>query len=157
MGVVDYEQAIRTIEMNPYDIYTETHEMVTRDFTHHLERLLAMRARLRGVMTKMTDNVLNNSHSRTSMPIHMAELGSSNFDQEFTLSLLGSEKNALDQIEAAIKRVEDGMYGRCETCGMKIRKPRLEAIPYAAQCVQCAAELEPIDFRRRSQPRVLPR
>ena len=36
------------------------------------------------------------------MPNHMAELGSGNFDQELTLSLLGSERNALDQIEAAI-------------------------------------------------------
>ena len=72
----------------------------------------------------------------------MAELGSGNFDQELTLSLLGSEKDALDQIEAAIERIEDGSYGRCETCGVKIPKSRLEAIPYAAQCVQCASQQE---------------
>jgi DnaK suppressor protein len=72
----------------------------------------------------------------------MAELGTGNFDQELTLSLLGSERNALDQIEAAIKRGEEGSYGRCEECGRKIPKTRLEAIPYAAQCVRCALKQE---------------
>ena len=69
----------------------------------------------------------------------MAELGSDNFDQELTLSLLGSEENALEQIEGH-ERIEDGSYGQCETCGMKIPKSRLEAIPYAARvCPMCFA------------------
>jgi DnaK suppressor protein len=94
-------------------------------------------------MTQMEDNALNKDHATTtSMPNHMAELGSSNFDQEFTLSLLGNEKNALDQIEAAIIRIEDGSYGRCETCGVQIPKARLNAIPYAILCVQCASQQE---------------
>jgi DnaK suppressor protein len=94
-------------------------------------------------MTQMEDNALNQDHSRTtSMPTDMAELGSGNFDQEFTLSLLGSEKDALDQIEGALERIEDGSFGQCEECGTKIPKPRLEAIPYAALCVQCASQQE---------------
>ena len=94
-------------------------------------------------MTQMEDNALNKDHSKiTSMPNHMAELGSGNFDQELTLSLLGSENDALDQIEAAIERIEDGTYGQCEECGRKIAKPRLEAIPYTARCVRCASEQE---------------
>jgi DnaK suppressor protein len=72
----------------------------------------------------------------------MAELGSDNFDQEITLSLLGNEKDALDQIEAAIQRIEDGSYGQCGTCGVQIPMARLEAIPYAALCVQCASQKE---------------
>lgn len=78
----------------------------------------------------------------TSMPNHMAELASGNFDQEFTLNLLESETDALDQIEAAIERIENGRYGDCETCGAKIPKARLQAIPYAAQCVRCASQQE---------------
>jgi hypothetical protein len=48
----------------------------------------------------------------------------------------------LDQIEAAIERIEDGSYGRCEECGEEIPKSRLEAIPYAAECVRCASQEE---------------
>ena len=115
--------------------------MTKTDLTLCRERLLALRARLRGDMTQMEDNALNKDHAKTtSMPNHMAELGSGNFDQELTLSLLGSENDALDQIEAAIERIEDGSYGQCEECGGKIPKPRLEAIPYAALCVQCASQ-----------------
>jgi len=132
--------------------------MTKPDFTLHRQRLLALRARLQGDVTQMADNALNEDHSRTThMPTDMAELGTDNFDQELTLSLLGSEENALAQIEAAITRIEDGSYGRCETCDVKIPKSRLQAIPYAAQCVQCASEQEPIDFRRGSQHRVLRR
>ncbi|MGO9112450.1 MAG: TraR/DksA family transcriptional regulator [Thermoguttaceae bacterium] len=88
------------------------------------------------------------------------ELGSGNFDQELTLSLLGSERNALDQIETAITRIENGSYGRCETCGVNIPNARLKAIPYAALCVRCASEQENVlttlAFRESSQHRVLP-
>ncbi len=109
--------------------------MVTMDFTPHLERLLALRARLRGDMNQMAANALMEAKS-TSIPTDMAELGSEDFDQELTLSLLGSKGNALEQIETAIERIEEGTYGRCETCGGRIPKIRLEALPYAAQCVR---------------------
>jgi DnaK suppressor protein len=113
------------------------------DMALHRDRLLALRARLQGDMTQMEDNALNKDHNTTtSMPNHMAELGSGNFDQELTLSLLGSEENALDQIDGALKRIEDGSFGLCEECGMKIPKSRLEAIPYAALCVRCTSQRE---------------
>ena len=131
--------------------------MTNTDLMLHRERILALRARLQGDMTQMADNALNKDHSNTTrMPTDMAEVGTGNFDQELTLSLVGSGENALDQIEAAIARIEDGSYGRCETCGGRIRKSRLQAIPYAAQCVRCASEQEIMPTTFDSQ-RVLPR
>jgi DnaK suppressor protein len=117
--------------------------MTQKALTLQRERLLALRATLQGDMTQMEDNALNKDHARTtSMPIDMAELGSENFDQEFTLSLLGNEKDALNQIDAAIERIEDGSYGRCGTCGMQIPKARLNVLPYAALCMRCASQQE---------------
>ena len=117
--------------------------MTEPDLTLHRERLLALRARLQGDMTQMEDNALNKDLSKTTrMPNDMAELGSGNFDQEFTLSLLGNEKDALDQIDAALKRIHDGSFGRCELCNAVIPKVRLQAIPYAALCVGCASQQE---------------
>jgi DnaK suppressor protein len=117
--------------------------MTNTDLTLHREKLLALRARLLGDMTQMEDNALNKEQNKTtSMPINMAELGSETSDQELTLALLGSDKDALDQIEAAIARIDEGGFGRCQDCGGKIPKSRLEAIPYAAQCVQCASQRE---------------
>jgi DnaK suppressor protein len=117
--------------------------MTKTDFTFHRKSLLALRARRQGDMTQMEDNALNKDRSiATSMPTDMAELGTGNFDQDLTLSLLGSGNAALDQIDGALKRIEDGSFGQCEECGVKIPQPRLEAIPFAARCVQCASRRE---------------
>lgn len=122
------------------------------------EQLLALRARLRGDVNQMVD-VAFTENGATRMPIHMAELGSESFDRELALKLLGSERNALDLIESAIARLDDGSYGRCVTCGARIPRSRLEAIPYAAQCVRCASEQEGASLQLSStrQKRARPR
>ena len=117
--------------------------MTKTNFTPNRERLLALRARFQGDVTQMEENALNKEHSTTTtIPNDMAKPGIGNFDQELILSLLGSEKDALDQIDGALEQIEDGSYGRCEECGEPIPKPRLEAIPYAAVCIQCASRRE---------------
>jgi DnaK suppressor protein len=115
--------------------------MTKPNLTIHRDRLLALRARLQGDMTQMEDNALNKDKT-ASIPTDTEEIGTANFDQEFTLSLLANEKDALDQIDGALKRIEDGSYGQCETCAVKIPESRLEAIPYAARCVHCASQQE---------------
>jgi DnaK suppressor protein len=111
------------------------------------ERLLALRARLRGDVSAMADAALRKTRSEangdlSSMPIHMADIGSDNYEQEFTLSLMESDEVTLDSIEAAIEKIEDGMYGVCEDCAGPISKARLNAIPYAPLCIKCAQKHE---------------
>ena len=48
----------------------------------------------------------------------------------------------LKQVEAALKKVEDGKYGTCEQCGHKILETRLEIMPYTEFCMQCLSEIE---------------
>jgi DnaK suppressor protein len=116
--------------------------MTNTDLTLYRERLLALRASLLGDVTQMEEDSLKDHCKTTSIPTDMEELGSDNADQELTVSLLESNKSILDQIEAAIERIEDGTYDRCEECGGKIPKTRLEAIPYAALCIHCASQGE---------------
>ena len=59
-----------------------------------------------------------------AMPIHMAELGSDNFEQEFTLGLMEAEEDTLGLIEAALERIDGGSYGRCVECDGLIPKAR---------------------------------
>lgn len=111
------------------------------------EMLLKLRARLRGDVNAMADAALNKTRSEasgdlSSMPIHMADVGTDNFEQEFTLSLMETEEAALEQIENALERIEDGTYGICLECDGKILKARLNAIPYAPFCIKCASKLE---------------
>ncbi len=110
--------------------------------THYRERLLALRARLLGDTTQIEDDAWKDHAKTVSIPTDAEELGSDNAEQELTLNLLGSDKQTLNQIDAAIQRIEDGDYGRCEQCGMNIPESRLNAIPYAAECVRCATQEE---------------
>ena len=111
------------------------------------ELLLAMRARLRGDVTAMADAALNKTRMEangdlSSMPIHMADIGSDNYEQEFTLSMMETEESTLEAIESALERIEDRTYGSCEDCEKAIRKTRLKAIPYTTLCIGCASERE---------------
>ena len=114
------------------------------------EKLLVLRARLRGDVITMTDAALNKNRMDASgdlsaMPIHMADLGSDNFEQEQTLSFMQSEHGFLEMVDEALMRLKEGKYGICEGCECWIPRARLNAIPYAAQCVTCAASDEQND------------
>ena len=111
------------------------------------DKLLSLRARLRGEVSQMAETALKKNRGdgrgeTSSMPIHMADLGSDNFEQEFTLSLMENEEEAISAVEMALERIDDGTYGQCEECGCKIPKARLNAIPYAPLCVKCASTQE---------------
>ena len=54
------------------------------------------------------------------------------------LSLADGLKQRLDDLQAAIHRVEAGTYGKCERCGQDIAPERLEAVPAARMCIRCA-------------------
>ena len=114
--------------------------MTNTDLALHREKLLALRASLLGDMTQMEDDTLKDHRKTMSIPTDREEIGSDTTDQELTVSLLGSDKDVLDQIETALQRIEDGGYGRCEECGEPIPKNRLDAVPYAADCERCAAQ-----------------
>ena len=120
---------MKKVEMKPYKL-----------------QLLSLRARLRGDVRQMADTALHKTRSETSgdlssMPIHMADMGTDNFEQEFTLSLMENEEDTLTAIELSLQRIEAGVYGECEECTAKIPKARLQAIPYTAHCVKCAEKL----------------
>ena len=78
----------------------------------------------------------------SSMPIHMADLGTDNYEQEFSLGLMDGERRLLVEIDGALNRVEAGTYGICEGTGQPIPKARLEAQPWARYCVEYARMVE---------------
>jgi len=105
------------------------------------DALLLLRARLLGDMSQMADIALR-ERMAAHMPSDMADVGADAFEQQLTLDLLGNEKGVLEQIEAALKRIAAGSYGKREGCGRRIARARLDAIPYAALCMKCASRAE---------------
>jgi len=117
------------------------------ELRHFRELLLAKRATLVGDVTSMANEALGKNRQDASgdlsnMPIHMADIGSDNYEQEFTLGLLESEHALLREINAALARMDEGEYGTCLGTGKPIGKARLEAKPWAKYTIEYARQVE---------------
>jgi len=73
---------------------------------------------------------------------HMADDATEAFEQAKDLALLQNAQRLLQQVRDALGRLEDGMYGKCESCGKQIDPARLEALPYVTLCLRCQQRLE---------------
>ncbi len=63
-------------------------------------------------------------------------------NDEISSQLAELESRELEQIEHALRRIENGVYGRCEICGGKVGEARLNALPYTSTCIDCQRESE---------------
>lgn len=101
--------------------------------------LLIKRLEILSTVMSIEDETLRKLRTDLSnMPIHLADLGSENFEIENAIDLMDSEKRILTEIEDALDRIEDGTYGICQNDDLPIPKARLEAIPWARYCISCA-------------------
>lgn len=121
--------------------------LVSADAKHFKELLLEKRREILRNVNEFEDEALKKSHldatgDLSSMPIHMADLGTDNYEQEFALGLMDSERKLLREIDNALGRLEKKTYGICEGTGKPISKARLKAQPWAKYCVEHARMLE---------------
>lgn len=121
--------------------------LAVADIEHFKQMLLEKRNEILSNVNEMEDETLKKSRGDaagdlSSMPIHMADIGSDNYQQEFNLGLMDSERKLLKEIDDALQRIEQGSYGICEGTGRQIQKARLEAEPWARYCVEYARKLE---------------
>ena len=66
---------------------------------------------------------------------HLGETATATLDREIDYSLEENSEQVLRSIDGALQRIANGTFGICETCGQRISEERLEAIPYATQCI----------------------
>jgi len=104
--------------------------------------LLDKRAELAGDVEHLTSEALNRKNSgvneQSSMPIHMADLGSDTWEQDFTLGLIANEQALVREIDEALERIEDRTYGMCVATDKPISVERLRAKPWAKYCIEYA-------------------
>jgi RNA polymerase-binding protein DksA len=84
-----------------------------------------------GSLADETEEIVGSSDN------HLGETATATLDREIDYSLEENSEQVLRAIEAALERIEDGRFGICQTCGEPISEERLEAIPYATQCIDC--------------------
>lgn len=110
-----------------------------KELARYKEILLAKREVLIGDLSEIERGALNaESGSLSSLPQHMADQGSDASDQDVSLNLAAQDRVLIKEIDAALKRIENGTFGLCEETGKPIRPERLEELPWARFSIEAA-------------------
>lgn len=126
---------------------TVRRKMSKKDLDEFSAALRRRRVQLVGDVGQMTNETLLHGSRDvngdiSTMPTHMADLGTDNFNRELTVELLEAEREEIKTIDQALSRIEDGSFGTCKGCGKRIRKVRLRALPHAPNCIDCQRQKE---------------
>jgi DnaK suppressor protein len=105
------------------------------------ERFDALRARLQTqrdeIVSMYKQDLRAGQESTDDGTEDIVDRANNAYNRELMFSLSDAERNTLLQIENALRRMDEGGYGRCANCGQNIAVPRLEALPWARFCVDC--------------------
>lgn len=125
--VAPSEQQIREIKT----------KLSKKELDEYKALLHAKRRQLVGMLSGMEDEALRSSGGNLSnMPVHMADMGSDVYEQDFTLGMAETERAIITEIDAALQRIEDKTFGICQMTGKPISKARLDAKPWAKYTIE---------------------
>lgn len=130
------QEKIETKNLTTAELKKIKSGLTRKDMDHYKQMLLAKRAELLKDVESLQNESLNSGEGISYE--HMADVGTDNYEQEFTLELMESEKLLLTRINDALIRMREGTYGVCVETGKPIGKARLEAKPWAKWCIEVA-------------------
>ena len=116
--------------------------MSPQKLNHFRSLLTELHERVGGEVNYVVESIhedVDMNANLSSAPVHLADIASEAVDAD--VQVLNTERSILEQINAALTRVNDGSYGRCTSCERPIAEERLDALPYTSLCRDCA-ELE---------------
>lgn len=122
-------------------------KILKKDLKTFKKLILKQKEEIAEELRHIRENTLSQSQREAAGDIsaytsHMADIATDSYDREFSLGLASNEQKALYEIEDALKRIEDGSFGFCESCLKPIAKTRLKALPYTRLCKKCQENLE---------------
>jgi RNA polymerase-binding protein DksA len=116
------------------------------DVDRFREALLEERKRVQAALDNLHEensgSLLDESGEEAGYDNHIGDTATVTYDRELDYTLEENEERVLADIDAALKRIDDGTYGICTNCGKQILEERLEARPWATLCIDCQREQE---------------
>jgi len=110
------------------------------------EALLEERMRIEAAIQNLHDEnpgtLAEDAGEETAYDNHLADTATETYDRELDYTLEENSEQILGEIDGALKRIEDGTYGICTNRGEQISVERLEALPWATLCIDCARDRE---------------
>ena len=120
--------------------------MTAIDTTRFRDALLEERARVVAAIDNLHEDHQGSMSEETGEDAvfdnPLADTATETYDRELDYTLEENSEHVLADIDAALKRIEDGTYGVCTKCGKQIPQERLEARPWATLCIDCQREQE---------------
>lgn len=113
------------------DAMTSARDRLAAENTQALQRLADLTHDFDAMVAASRDTNADDEHDPEGATIA--------FERSQVEALVRQAEQHLEQIDAAVKRLDAGTYGRCEVCETPIGDGRLEARPAARVCIQCAA------------------
>ena len=115
-----------------------------RELEAFRDAILAKRREIVGDMSSMEREALRSGggSNLSNLPLHMADMGTDNYEQEFTLGLMEKDRKLLRDLNDGLAKIQNGTYGICEGTGKPITKARLEAQPWARYSIEYARKIE---------------
>jgi RNA polymerase-binding protein DksA len=113
-----------------------------RDLKHFEKRLIEERVKLLKELGYFEDKIFSESQrdaagDLSAYSVHMADQASDAQEREKAYHMASAEGRLLYHIDEALARIKEGTYGKCDSCGKNIQKPRLEVVPHARLCIEC--------------------
>ena len=110
------------------------------------DALLEERKRVEAAIQNLHDEnpgtLAEDAGEETAYDNHLADTATETYDRELDYTLEENSEQILAEIDAALKRIEEGTYGICTNRGEEISEERLEALPWATLCIDCARDRE---------------
>ncbi len=105
--------------------------------------LLRLRGKIAGDLQQIEGDTLSGDQPSSGGELSdVADMATDNYDKELNIGLASNEQQLLNDIDTALKRIEDGTYGICEIYGTAIPKKRLLAMPYTRLSMKAQEEEE---------------
>jgi DnaK suppressor protein len=110
-------------------------QLTSDELDHYEGRLRELLESLIGKVDSVVSSTLEPTGDSEQQPSdeNVEEVG---FERNY--EPLAAEDVLAYQVRSALRRIEEGAFGTCERCGTSISRERLEEVPYAAECVECA-------------------
>jgi RNA polymerase-binding protein DksA len=139
---------VRTSAPSPRIVPAQVAQPLTdQDLKEFEQRLLEERNKVLREMGHLESTVLgsnprDSSGDLSGYTFHMADVGTDAMEREKAFQFASVEGRLLLEINTALRRLYQGRYGFCESCGQPIARARLEAVPHARLCVACKEKEE---------------
>ena len=137
------KKSVKTLKAPKAVKVPKAQRLPKKELDVYKKMLLLLRSKIAGELQHIEGDSLSANQPGNSAELSdVADMATDNYDRELNIGLASNEQQILNDIDVALKRIEEGTYGICEIYGTEIPKKRLLAMPYTRLSMKAQEEEE---------------